>query len=92
MSDAIIVALITAGATILCQIFMSKSQHDKDVANAERESAVLNERLEGIKTRLDEHNNYASRIGGLADDMNEIKVTVSALKTDMDWVKNEVRK
>lgn len=92
MSDAIIVALITAGATILCQYLMSKSQHDKDVAKADKEAAVLNERLEGIKTRLDEHNNYASMIGGLANDMSEIKVTVSALKTDMDWVKNEVQK
>jgi len=92
MSDAIIVALITAVATILCQIFMSKSQHDKDVAKAEKEAAVLNERLEGITTRLDTHNSYAEKIGGLAEDMNEVKVTVAALKTDMDWVKNEVRK
>ena len=85
MDQTIVVALITATATIAGQYLLSKSQHDKD-------SAVLNERLEGIKTRLDEHNNYASRIGGLADDMSEIKVTVSSLKTDMEWVKNEVRK
>lgn len=85
MDTAIIVAIITALATVLSQWLISKTQHDKD-------AAVLNERLDGIKTRLDEHNNYASKIGGLADDMSEIKVTVSALKTDMDWVKNEVRK
>lgn len=85
MNETIMVALITATATIAGQYLLSKAQHDKD-------SAVLNERLEGIKTRLDEHNNYASRIGGLADDMSEIKVTVSSLKTDMEWVKNEVRK
>lgn len=85
MDETIIIALITAGATVIGQYLISKSQHDKD-------SAVLNERLDGIKTRLDEHNNYASRIGGLADDMSEIKVDLSALKTDMAWVKNEVRK
>ena len=85
MDKTIIVALITAAATIIGQYLLSKSQHDKD-------NAVLNERLDGIKTRLDEHNNYASKIGGLADDMSEIKVTVSSLKTDMEWVKNEVRK
>ena len=85
MDQTIVVALITATATIAGQYLLSKGQHDKD-------SAVLNERLEGIKTRLDEHNNYASKIGGLADDMSEIKVTVSSLKTDMEWVKNEVRK
>lgn len=85
MDDAIIVAVITAVATIMGQYVLSKSQHDKD-------NAVLNERLEGIKTRLDEHNNYASKIGGLADDMSEIKVNVSSLKTDMEWVKKEVQK
>ena len=85
MDETILVACITAAATIIGQWLLSKAQHDKD-------NAVLNERLEGIKTRLDEHNNYASRIGGLADDMSEIKVTVSSLKTDMEWVKNEVRK
>ena len=85
MDNTIVIALITAAATILGQYILSKSQHDKD-------NAVLNERLEGIKTRLDEHNNYASKIGGLADDVNEIKVDMATLKTDMAWVKNEVKK
>ena len=84
MNDAIIIALITAGATILGQWILSKAQHDKD-------NAVLNERLDGIKTRLDEHNNYASKIGGLADDVNEIKVDMASLKTDVAWVKDEIR-
>lgn len=85
MDETIIVALITAGATIIGQHVLSKSQHDKD-------NAVLNERLDGIKTRLDTHNHYAERIGELADDMNEIKVDMAEIKTDMAWVKNEVRK
>lgn len=85
MSDGILVACITAVATIIGQYLISKSQHDKD-------SAVLNERLDGIKTRLDTHNHYAERIGELADDMNEIKVDMAEIKTDMAWVKNEVRK
>lgn len=85
MSDAIIVALITAGTTIIGQWLISKSQHDKD-------NAVLNERLDGIRVRLDEHNNYASKIGGLADDMNEIKIDMTEIKTDVSWLKNEVRK
>ena len=81
MSDAIVVALITAGATIIGQYLISKAQHDKD-------SAVLNERLEGIKNRLDTHNHYAERIGDLADGMNEIKVDMAELKTDVSWLMN----
>lgn len=81
MNDAIIIALITAGATILGQYIISKAQHDKD-------SAVLNERLDGIKNRLDTHNHYAERIGDLADGMAEIRVDMAELKTDVAWLKD----
>lgn len=82
MDTAIIVAIITAFATVLSQWLISKSQHDKD-------AAVLNERLEGIKTRLDTHNNYAEKIGDLAEGMNDIKVDMAEIKTDVAWLKNQ---
>ena len=85
MYNSIIIAIITAGATILGQWLVSKSQHDKD-------NAVIYERLDGIKTRLDTHNHYAERIGDLADDMNELKVDMEEIKTDVAWLKNEVLK
>ena len=81
MSDAVIVALITAGATILGQWLISKSQRD-------REQQELKNTLVGIQTRLDEHNNYAQRIGGLADDMNNITQAIVRIETDIDWLKN----
>ena len=81
MSDAVIVALITAGATILGQWLISKSQRD-------REQQELKNTLIGIQTRLDEHNNYAQRIGGLADDMNHITQAIVRIETDIDWLKN----
>ena len=92
MSDAIIVALIGAVATIFGQYLLSKKQREEDKTDL----AVT---LKGISDRLDEHNNYAARIGGLAndiseikDDMTEYKADMRELKTDMAWVKNEVQK
>lgn len=85
MDNTIIIALITAGATILGQWMVSKAQHDKD-------SAVLNEKLEGIKTRLDTHNGYAEKIGSLADDMADVKADLREVTTDVKWLKNEVLK
>lgn len=92
MSDTIIVALIGAVATILGQYLISKKQREVDNTNL----AVT---LKGISDRLDEHNNYASRIGGLAndiaaikDDMAEYKADMRELKTDVAWLKNEVHK
>ena len=84
MSDAVIVALITAGATILGQWLISKSQRDK-------EQQELRTTLIGIQTRLDEHNNYAQKIGDLADDMNHISQSMARIETDIDWLKQTVR-
>ena len=85
MNDAVLVAIITAVATILGQYMLSKSQHDKD-------NAVLNERLDGIKNRLDTHNGYAEKIGGLADDMAEVKADLREVTTDVKWLMREVQK
>lgn len=82
MDTAIIVAIITAFATVLSQWLISKSQHDKD-------SAVLNERLDGIKTRLDVHNGYAEKIGSLASDMAEFKADMREVMTDIKWLKDK---
>ena len=81
MSDAVIVALITAGATVLGQWLISRAQHSK-------EQEDLKATLVGIQTRLDEHNNYAQRIGGLAEDINQISQAMVRIETDIDWLKN----
>ncbi len=80
MSDAVMVAVITACATIIGQWFISKSQHDKDTTDL----AVT---LKGIEDRLDEHNNYASKIGGLADDVNKITVSMAEMKKDIEYLR-----
>ena len=80
MNDAVIIAVITAVATITGQYILSKSQHDKD-------NAVMEERLEGIKQRLDTHNNYAEKIGSLAEDMGEVKVSMAEMKKDIEYLR-----
>lgn len=85
MNDAIIVAIISAGATIIGQWLISKKQHEED-------SKALAVELKGITDRLDVHNGYAEKIGGLADDMSAVKEDMSAIKTDISWLKEEVRK
>ena len=80
MNDAVIVAVITAFATIIGQWLISKSQHDKDTTDL----AVT---LKGIEDRLDEHNNYASKIGGLAEDVNKITVSMAEMKKDIEYLR-----
>ena len=92
MSDTIIVALIGAVATILGQYLISKKQREEDKTD-------LAVQLKGITDRLDVHNGYAEKIGGLAndisvikEDMAEYKADMRELKTDVAWLKNEVHK
>lgn len=80
MSDAVIVALITACATIIGQWCIAKAQHDKDAT----ELAVT---LKGIEDRLDEHNNYASKIGGLADDVQKLTLSMAEMKKDIEYLR-----
>ena len=80
MSEAIIVALITAGASVLCQFAIAKSQHEKDKTDL----AVT---LKGIEDRLDEHNSYASKIGGLANDMHQLRNDMTVMQKDIEYLR-----
>lgn len=80
MSEAIIVALITAGAGIIGQWAIAKAQHDKDKTDL----AVT---LKGIEDRLDEHNSYASKIGGLAKDVEKLTISVTKMEKDIEYLR-----
>lgn len=80
MSEAIIVALITAGASVLCQFAIAKSQHEKDKTDL----AVT---LKGIEDRLDEHNSYASKIAGLANDVHQLRNDMTAMQKDIEYLR-----
>ena len=80
MSDAVIVALITACATIIGQWVIAKSQHDKDKTDL----AVT---LKGIDDRLTTHNEYAEKIGGLAEDMRHLRIDMTAMQKDIEYLR-----
>ena len=69
MSDAIIVALITAAATVVCQIIITrKARHDADIKGAVERQKV-NDRLDAIEYKLDVHNGYAEKLGDIQRDV-----------------------
>lgn len=80
MSEAVIVALITAGASVLCQFVIARVQHEKDKTDL----AVT---LKGIEDRLDEHNSYASKISGLAEDMGKMTVAMAKMEKDIEYLR-----
>lgn len=87
MSEAIIVALITAGASVICQLLISnKTKKDNATAQAVRDKD-FEDRLKRIEERLDQHNNYAEKYNNYAEKLNDIQITITAIKKDIEYLK-----
>lgn len=80
MSDAIIVALITASATVICQLILSvKQKKDSDTKQAVRDRE-LEDRLTQIEHKLDVHNGYAEKL-------SDIALSLVAMQKDIEYLK-----
>ena len=80
MSEAVLVAIITATASVICQFVIARTQHEKDKTDL----AVT---LKGITDRLDLHNGYAEKIGGLADDMEKMTIAMAKMEKDIEYLR-----
>lgn len=69
MSDVIIVAIITGICSVIGQWLIS----------CEREIR-LDERLKSVEKKLDEHNRFSDKIGGIREDIASIKTDIRNLK------------
>ena len=80
MSDAIIVALITGGASVLCQIILSR-RNRKDTESADAAARQrINDRLDAIERKLDIHNGYAEKLGSISTEMAVMATEIKNLK------------
>lgn len=79
MSDAVIVAIITGLCAVLGQWLISRQQTAKKKIDDEVRAARLDDRLKGVETRLDQHNNYAKRFEEIQTDIAVIKNDIKTL-------------
>lgn len=90
MSDAVITALIMAGASIICQLLINRSNRRKQTESdidKEQKRAVeearkderLENRLKSIEGKLDIHNGYAEKLGEIQTDIAVIKNDIKTL-------------
>jgi hypothetical protein len=79
LSDAIIVAIIAAAASILGQWMISRRQtKDRETAEAVRD-ARLEDRISAVEKKLDVHNGYAEKLGEIQTDIAVIKTQIEQL-------------
>ena len=80
MSEGVISAIIVAVGSIIVQLLINRSNRAKE----HEEQAVYRARLEGqmkiIEKKLDEHNQYAEKLGALRDSMLLIQQDVKYIK------------
>ena len=79
MSDAIIVAVIAAAASVLGQWLISRKQaQDKAVQDAVRDER-LELRLSEVEKKLDVHNGYAEKFAEIGKDIAVIKTQIQQI-------------
>lgn len=62
MTEAIIVALITAGASVCCQLLIGRRERERSRReNAENSKLVLY-RIDELEEKVQKHNNFIERI------------------------------
>lgn len=73
MNPTVLAALIGAAASIVVNLISVWQQNNKRRIEEAAREAKLEERLKSIEKKLDEHNGYAQKIGGIQQDIAYIK-------------------
>ena len=79
MSDTVLVAIITGLFAVIGQWLISRQQTTKRKIDDAVRDAKIDDRLQGIEKRLDEHNNYASKFSEIQTDIAVIKNDIKTL-------------
>lgn len=87
MTEAIIIALISAVAAVTGQWLLArKATLEREKNQAIRDQKV-DDSLEAIKERLDEHNGYAKKFADLSGDIQTMKLSLVKMDKDIEYMK-----
>lgn len=85
----IITALIAAGASIAGAYLTNEKRRREDaVADAIKEQEQ-NDRLKSIEKKLDVHNGYAEKFGGMEKAISGLDKSVALIQKDIEYIKKE---
>lgn len=82
MTEAIIVAIITASATVICQLILSRRQQAENETKQAVRRKEYEDRLKAIEQKLDEHNGYAEKL-------SDIAIAVVKMQKDIEYLKEQ---
>ena len=83
VSESVIVALITGLCAVLGQWLISrKANIDKAILDAKREQK-LEDRLKLLEDKIDEHNNYGTKFGEVAEKFGDVARDIAVIRNDI---------
>lgn len=86
MNDAIIVAVISACASIVAQLLINaQNRKEMSIAQAVRDKDI-DDRLKVIEEKLESHNNYSRLFSEYTSKNNEVIV---AIQKDIEYLKEK---
>ena len=81
MTEAVIVALITGGLSLLGVIFTNMASNRKIQSQLSTSQAVTDTQLKELTREVREHNNFAKRMPVVEEHVKEIKDEINTLKS-----------
>lgn len=82
MSEAIIVAIITSGVSLLGVIFSNSTTAKNMDAKLDKQQAVTETKLEELTREVRAHNNFAQRIPVLEEQMKVVNHRIADLEKE----------
>lgn len=80
MSEAIIVAIITAAATITAVVLQNRATQAKVASEIEKHQAVTDTKLDELTREVREHNNFARRMPVVEEQIKVINHRIADLE------------
>ena len=77
MSETILIALITGGVTLACNLLSNWSARKKEAVSQAIRDQEITDKLTVLEKKVDEHNGYAKRFG-------EIEKSIVRILTKME--------
>lgn len=82
VTEAVVVALIAAGASVVCEVIISEASKKKAAVEDAKREQKISDRLDSIETKLDIHNGYAEKF-------TDIQLDIAVIKNDIKNMKGE---
>lgn len=84
MSEAIIVAIITAAATITAVVLQNRATQAKLTAEIEKHQAVTDTKVDELTREVREHNNFARRMPVVEEQIKVANHRISDLERKVE--------